>query len=44
MVSSKWFVFELIDDIGTTLLHIAQLNPERYGYSGRVCDFLVDRS
>jgi hypothetical protein len=32
----------LLDDLGSTLLHLAELVPERYGYSGRVCDFLLD--
>ena len=33
----------LLDDVGTTLLHLAGLDPERYGYSGRICDFLLER-
>jgi hypothetical protein len=33
-----------LDDIGTTVLHIAGLDPERYGYDGRVLDFLVSGS
>jgi hypothetical protein len=33
-----------LDDIGATLLHLAGLDPERYGYSGRVCEFLLDGS
>jgi hypothetical protein len=32
----------LLDDVGTTLLHLAGLDPERYGYTGRVCEFLLD--
>lgn len=32
----------VLDDIGTTLLHLAGLDPERYGYSGNVCEFLLD--
>jgi hypothetical protein len=32
----------VLDDVGTTMLHIAGIDPERYGYSGRVCEFLVD--
>lgn len=32
----------LLDDIGATLVHLAGLDPERYGYSGRICDFLLD--
>ena len=31
-----------LDDIGTTLLHLAGIDPERYGYSGEVCKFLLD--
>lgn len=31
-----------LDDVGATMLHLAGLDPERYGYSGRVCDFLLD--
>ncbi|HVK88548.1 MAG TPA: DUF1501 domain-containing protein [Kofleriaceae bacterium] len=34
----------VIDDIGTTLLHLAGLDPERFGYTGRVCQFLLDRT
>jgi hypothetical protein len=34
----------LLDDVGATLLHLAGLDPERYGYSGQVCEFLVDRT
>jgi hypothetical protein len=33
----------LLDDVGATLLHLAGLDPERYGNSGRVCEFLLDR-
>jgi hypothetical protein len=32
----------LLDDVGATMLHLAGLDPERYGYRGRVCDFLLD--
>jgi len=32
----------LLDDVGTTLIHLAGLDPERYGYTGRVCEFLLD--
>lgn len=31
----------LLDDVGATMLHLAGLDPERYGYRGRVCDFLM---
>jgi hypothetical protein len=31
-----------LDDVGTTLLHLAGLDPERYGYTGKVCKFLLD--
>ena len=34
----------LLDDVGATLLHLAGLDPERYGYSGQVCRFLLDRA
>jgi uncharacterized protein (DUF1501 family) len=34
----------VLDDVGATMLHLAGLDPERYGYSGRVCDFLVDHT
>ena len=34
----------LLDDVGTTMLKIAGLDPERYGYTGRSCDFLLDRT
>ncbi len=30
-----------LDDVGATMLHLAGLDPERYGYSGKVCDFLL---
>ena len=30
-----------LDDIGATMLHLAGLDPERYGHSGRVCEFLL---
>jgi hypothetical protein len=33
----------LLDDVGATLLHLAGLDPERYGNSGKVCEFLLDR-
>jgi hypothetical protein len=32
----------LLDDVGATLLHLAGLDPERYGYSGQICRFLLD--
>lgn len=32
----------LLDDVGTTLLHLAGLDPERYGYRGQICEFLLD--
>jgi Protein of unknown function (DUF1501) len=32
----------LLDDVGTTLLRLAGLDGERYGYSGRACEFLLD--
>jgi hypothetical protein len=31
-----------LDDVGATLLHLAGLDPERYGYRGKVCKFLLD--
>jgi hypothetical protein len=31
-----------LDDVGATMLVLAGLDPERYGYSGRVCKFLLD--
>nr|MBA3820542.1 DUF1501 domain-containing protein [Deltaproteobacteria bacterium] len=31
-----------LDDIGATMLHLAGLDPERYGYSGKLCEFLLD--
>jgi uncharacterized protein (DUF1501 family) len=31
-----------LDDVGATLLHLGGLDPERYGYSGKVCEFLLD--
>jgi len=34
----------LLDDIGTTLMHLAGVAPERYGYEGEVCRFLVNRT
>lgn len=33
-----------LDDIGATMLHLAGLDPERYGYGGKVCEFLLDRT
>jgi uncharacterized protein (DUF1501 family) len=33
-----------LDDVGATLLHLAGLDPERYGYSGQVCEFLLGRT
>ncbi|MBA3395935.1 MAG: DUF1501 domain-containing protein [Deltaproteobacteria bacterium] len=30
-----------LDDLGATMLHLGGLDPERYGYSGRICDFLL---
>ncbi|MEO8699413.1 MAG: DUF1501 domain-containing protein [Kofleriaceae bacterium] len=32
----------LLDDVGTTLLRLAGMDPERYGYGGRACEFLLD--
>lgn len=34
----------VLDDLGATMLHLAGLDPERYGYSGKVCNFLLDRT
>jgi len=34
----------LLDDVGTTMLHLAGLDPERYGYRGEVCRFLLGTS
>jgi hypothetical protein len=31
-----------LDDVGATLLHLAGLDPERYGHSGKICEFLLD--
>lgn len=31
-----------LDDVGATMLHLAGVDPERYGYSGEVCRFLLD--
>lgn len=31
----------ILDDVGTTLLRMASLDPQRYGYSGKVLDFLM---
>jgi hypothetical protein len=33
-----------LDDVGTTLLHLAGVDPERHGYGGRVCEFLLDKT
>ncbi|HEY5937485.1 MAG TPA: DUF1501 domain-containing protein [Kofleriaceae bacterium] len=33
-----------LDDVGATMLHLAGIDPERYGYSGQVCEFLLDGS
>jgi hypothetical protein len=30
-----------LDDVGATMLHLAGMDPERYGYSGKVCEFLL---
>jgi hypothetical protein len=30
----------VLDDLGTTLLHMAGINPELYGYLGRRLSFL----
>lgn len=32
----------ILDDIGTTALHIAGLDPQRYGFHGKVLDFLLE--
>jgi uncharacterized protein (DUF1501 family) len=32
----------VLDDIGATLLTLGGLQPDRYGYTGRVCEFLLD--
>ena len=32
----------VLDDVGATMLHLAGLDPERYGYSGQICRFLLD--
>jgi hypothetical protein len=32
----------LLDDVGATMLHLAGLDPERYGYNGQICEFLLD--
>lgn len=34
----------VLDDIGATLLRHAGLEPDRYGYSGQVCEFLLDKT
>lgn len=31
----------VLDDIGATMLHLAGVDPERYGYDGQVCRFLL---
>jgi hypothetical protein len=31
----------VLDDVGTTLLHIAGLDPELYGYGGKLLEFLL---
>jgi uncharacterized protein (DUF1501 family) len=33
-----------LDDVGATMLHLAGLDPERYGYSGKICEFLLDKA
>ena len=32
----------VLDDLGATMLHLAGLDPERYGYDGQICRFLID--
>jgi hypothetical protein len=32
----------VLDDVGATLLHLAGIDHERYGYSGEICKFLLD--
>lgn len=34
----------LLDDLGATMLRLAGLDPEVYGYDGEVCEFLLDRT
>lgn len=34
----------LLDDLGATMLYLAGFDPEVYGYDGRVCSFLLDRT
>jgi len=34
----------MLDDVGATLLRLGGLDPERYGYTGRACEFLLDRT
>lgn len=34
----------ILDDVGATILHTAGLDPQRYGYTGKVFDFLLDTS
>lgn len=34
----------ILDDIGATVLHTAGLDPQRYGYTGKVLEFLLDTS
>ncbi len=31
----------VLDDLGATMLHLAGIDPERYGYDGEVCSFLL---
>ncbi len=31
----------VLDDLGATMLHLAGVDPERYGYDGEVCRFLL---
>ena len=31
----------LVDDVGTTMLHLAGMNPAHYGYGGSVLRFLL---
>jgi hypothetical protein len=30
-----------LDDLGTTLLHLAGIDPRRYGYEGQILDFVI---
>ena len=34
----------LLDDLGATMIRLAGLDPEVYGYDGEVCEFLLDRT